>query len=39
MIPISFTTIGYAKNPHLLNVCISEFGDVDFKWAYFDDQK
>ncbi len=39
VIPISFMTNGYAKNPHLLNVCVSEFGDIDFKWAYFDDQK
>ena len=39
VIPVNFINVAYAKNPRLHNVCVSEFGDVDFTWAYFENQE
>ncbi len=39
VIPVNFINVAYAKNPQLHNVCMSEFGDVDFTWAYFENKK
>ncbi len=35
--PVNYMTVAYAKNPHLKNVYVSELFEVDFRWAYFEE--
>lgn len=38
VIPIYFLSLGYAKNPHLHDVLLSELNQIDFKSAYKDNK-
>ncbi len=37
VIPIYNTTVSYMKNEKLKNVFVSDFYEIDFRWAYFED--
>lgn len=37
VIPIYYMTLSYAKKNNLKNVYVSELYDIDFRWAYFDE--
>ncbi len=37
MIPIFYYTMLYVNQPHLKDVVLSSMGQIDFKWAYFEE--
>ncbi|MBI2742367.1 MAG: peptide ABC transporter substrate-binding protein [Chlamydiales bacterium] len=39
MIPIFHSTLLYLKNKNLQGVVLTSMGHIDFKWAYFEEQK
>lgn len=39
VIPICFSRVCYLKNPKLKGVCISPLKELDFRWAYFEEDE
>jgi oligopeptide transport system substrate-binding protein len=37
--PLFFLTVSYVKNPRLKGEFLSGLGDIDFRWAYLEEEE